>query len=212
MPGGAPNNLNEPLTETLAGIELRSVPSGLFALDALVKQAEVRLRFAGDIDPSHFLVIFDGALADVETALERATEVGGPDTLETLLLPRAHADLLNAVSGRLVPPDAPRDAEHAVGVLQCHSVLGILAAADRALKAAEVRLLRLRIATDLAGQGHAVVAGEQFDVEAALQAASEYAPAGVHLEARLIPRAAAETFAAAAQRAPGVHALRALQP
>ena len=209
---GASIRMTASATETLAGIELRSVPSGLIALDALVKQAEVCVRFAGDIDPSHFLVIFDGPLADVEMALERAVETAGADALETLLLPRAHAALLDAVAGRLASVDGPRDAEHAIGALQCHTVLGIVAAVDRALKVAEVHLLRLRMATDLAGQGHAVVAGEQFDVEAALAAASEGAPAGVRLEVRLIPRAAAKVSAAAAQRAPGPHGLRSLQP
>ncbi|HAN32327.1 MAG TPA: hypothetical protein DCQ06_12090, partial [Myxococcales bacterium] len=67
-------------------------------------------------------------------------------------------------------------------------------------KAADVALLRLRLATDLAGQGHAVITGEHFDVEAGLQAATQDAGAGVAIETRLIARAASLTFDAAAQR------------
>lgn len=203
--------MTERVTETLAAIELRTVPSGLVALDALVKEAEVRVRFAGDIDPSHFLVVFDGQLADVEAALQRAIAVGGADTLETLLLPRAHADLRAATGGEFAPPGPSAKAECAVGVLQTHTVLGIIAATDRALKAAEVALLRLRFATDLAGQGHAVIAGEHFDVAAALAAAAD-PTGGLAVESRIIPRAAVETFAAAAQRQSGARALRPLEP
>ena len=203
--------MTERVTETLAAIELRTVPSGLVALDALVKEAQVHIRFAGDMDPSHFLVVFDGQLADVEAALQRAIAVSGADTLETLLLPRAHADLRAATSGEFAPPGPLAAAECTVGVVQSHTVLGIIAATDRALKAAEVALLRLRFATELAGQGHAVVAGAHFDVAAALAAAADRA-GGVAVETRIIPRAAAETFAAAAQRKGGARALGPLEP
>lgn len=203
--------MTERLTETLAGIELRTIPSGLVALDALVKEAEVDVRFAGDIDPSHFLIVFEGALANVEAALQRAIAVGASDTLETLLLPRAHGRLGAATSGEFAPPGPPAKDESAVGVMQSHTVLGIIAATDRALKAAEVDLLRLRFATELAGQGHAVIAGAHFDVAAALEAAAEHA-GGALIETRIIPRAARETFAAAAQRQSGPRALRSLEP
>ena len=155
-------------------------------------------------------MVFEGQLGDVEAALQRAIEVAGADTLETLLLPRAHAALRAATGGEFAAPGPAAAAEHAVGVLQTHTVLGIIAATDRALKASDVMLLRLRFATDLAGQGHAVIAGEHFDVAAALAAAE--AGGGMAVESRIIPRAAAETFAAAAQRSRSVRALRPLEP
>ena len=198
------------VSETLAVVELRSVPSGLGSLDALVKQAQVQIRFAGDIDPSRFLVVFDGPLADVEAALDRAIEVGGDDVLETLLLARAHSGLLQALRGEMAETVEPMAKEQALGVLQAHTVIGVIAATDRALKVAEVALLRLRLATELAGQGHAVLVGDQFAVEASLQAAVETSQSGVQIETRLIPRASVETYAAAAQRALGPRALRPL--
>ncbi len=197
--------------DTLAALELRSLPAGLAVLDALVKEVEVSLRFAGDVDPSRFLLVFEGDLASVEVGLERAIEVGGGDVLESLLLPRAHAALRGALAGQLTAPAGPAGEEQAIGVLQCHTIIATLAATDRALKSAEVALLRLRLATELAGQGHAVVCGEQYDVEAALEAASREAGAGVVVETRLIPRAAVETFTAAGQRPLGHRALRPLE-
>jgi len=196
--------------DTIAAIELRTVPSGLATLDGLVKQARVRIRFAGDIDPSRFLVVFDGPLGDVEEALDRAIEIGAGDTLETLLLPRAHPRLRAGLSGELTPIEGPANDEWTLGALQCHTVISTLAAVDRALKAADVVLLRLRVATDLAGQGHAVLAGEQFETEAALYAARETADTGVAVETRLIPRAAAQTFVAAGQRRLGPHRIKPL--
>ncbi len=202
----------ETKSDTIAALELRSVPSGLFALDALVKEALVRIRFAGDIDPSRFLLVFDGDLAAVDAALQRAVEIAQADVLETLLLPRAHYRLRAALAGTTTPPDEGAGSEATIGVLQCHTVISTIAATDRALKAAEVTLLRLRLATLLGGQGHAVVCGEQFDVQEALNAAERTEQAGVQVEVRLIPRAASETFIAAAQRAPGPRSLMPLDP
>jgi len=198
------------MNETLAAIELLSVPAGLCALDALCKQATVDVLFAGDIDPGHFLVLFSGDLASVETALAAAVQEGAGEVLETLLLPQAHSGLHAALGGALLDAARAADEESALGILQAHTVIGTLAAVDRALKAASLRVVRLRFASELAGQGHAVLAGPQFDIEAGLEAAQADLPAGVVLHVRRIARPAAEVFAAAAQRAAGPRAVRPL--
>jgi len=196
--------------DTLAALELVSVPAGLCALDALCKEATVELLFAGDIDPGRFLILWTGDLASVEAGLRRALDEAGSDALESLLLPQAHLSLRAALAGQLASPSGPQHTELALGIVQCHTVIGILAALDRALKAAEIEVLRLRFATELAGQGHAVFAGEQYDVEAALAAAREGAPAGVEVITRRIARPAAEVYAVAAQRRLGARPVRPL--
>jgi microcompartment protein CcmL/EutN len=198
--------------EPLAGIETLSVPAGLVALDGLAKEAAVEVVFAGDIDPSRFLVLFCGDLSAVESALQRAIADAGTELAETLLLPRAHQGLRAALHGQLLTPTEAQQGEQAVGLLQCHTVLGTLAAVDRALKAAPVQLMRLRLANELAGQGHAGFAGDLYDVEASLEAARAGVPAGVTLSTRQIARPAPEVYAALAQRPFGARSLRPLEP
>jgi microcompartment protein CcmL/EutN len=187
------------------------VPAGLAVLDALIKAADVHIRMASDIDPGRWLIIFDGPLGDVEEALSKGVEVGGVDLLESLILPAAHEALRAALRGEVAGSAPFAASEATLGALECHTVLGTLAATDRALKAAEVSLLRLRLATHLGGSGHAVLAGEQSDVEAALAAAIDDAAPGVEVRTRAIARAAVETFAAAAQRSPGASMIRPFQ-
>lgn len=186
------------------------MPAGLCALDTLVKEAEVTVYFAGDIDPGRFLIVFGGDLAGSETALARATLDAGRDVVESLLLPFAHARLRAALVGELSSEAATEGLS--LGILQCHSPTSILAAVDRALKAAEVSVVRLRFASELAGQGHCVLCGDQHDVEAALSAAETGAPAGVVVRSRRIARPAPEVYAAAAQREPCPRRLRPLEP
>ena len=196
----------------LAGLDLLHVPAGLWTLDALCKQAHVQVLFAGDIDPGRFLIVLAGDLADVDMALQRGIAAAGETLVESLLLPHAHEALLAALLGTFDDPQRILTAEDALGTLHVHTPLTLLAVLDRALKAADVGLLRVRLASELAGQAHAVLAGAQFDVEAAILAAQSGLPSGVVLQSRLIPRPAPEVVAAACQRAPGARTLRALEP
>ena len=184
----------QPWSPAIAGIELRTVPAGLVVLDALVKEAWVTIRYGGDIDPSHFLVLFDGALGDVESALSRALDVAGGDALETLLLPQAHDHLRAALAGRFVTAAEALGHEWALGSLQCHSVLGTLAAADRALKAAETALLRLRLASELGGQGHIVLVGEQFNIKTTLKITITNTNINITITNQIVPRPAEATL------------------
>ncbi|MBM4343247.1 MAG: BMC domain-containing protein [Deltaproteobacteria bacterium] len=195
---------------TLCALELIDVPAGLCALDALVKQAEVDIYFAGDIDPGRFLIVFGGDLAACESALAHASAGAGREVVESLLLPFAHLRLRAALLGEFAEADA--ESQRALGIMQCHSPIATLAAVDRALKAAEVEIVRLRFASELAGQGHSVVRGDQHDVEAALHAAETGALPGVVVRTRRIARPAPEVVTAAAQRPFGVRALRPLDP
>ncbi len=196
--------------DTLAALELVNVPAGLCALDAVCKQAHVTILFAGDIDPSRFLIVFAGDLGAVHASLDRAIAESGSDVLESLLLPQAHLDLRKALHGELLTPQMAQIDEPAMGILQTHTVIATLAAVDRALKAADVQLMRLRMATELAGQGHAVLVGEQDDLEAALLAAQSGVAPGIVVQTRRIARPAPEVYAAAAQRAFGARAIRPL--
>lgn len=196
----------------LAGLDLLHVPAGLATLDAVCKEARVELLLAGDIDPGRFLIVFGGDLADVEVALGKGIAAGADALLESLLLPYAHDQLLAALRGTYASADRVLAEEHALGTLHGHTPLTVLAAVDRALKAADVGMLRLRLASELAGQGHAVFAGQQEDVEAALLAANGGLPSGVVLQTRVIARPAPEVVAAACQRRTGPRTVRALEP
>jgi microcompartment protein CcmL/EutN len=180
----------------------------------LAKQAEVEVLFAGDIDPGRFLVVFCGDLGEVESALERGIEAGATDVTESLLLPQAHLGLRAALHGIVTPPEDAHLGQAAMGILQAHTVIAIVAAADRALKAADVQLVRLRFAAELGGSGHCAFVGDQDAVEAALAAGQESGAAGgargVVVTARLIARPADAVYTAAAQRAPGPRGLRPL--
>jgi len=175
----------------------------------MAKEAAVTVRWAGDVDPSRFLIVLTGDLSGLESSLGRGLALCGDRLVDHVLLARAHDRLLAGLEGQLATRADITAGQLALGTVETHTVCGIVRATDRALKAAPVSLVRLRFATHLGGQGHSVLAGDQSDVEAALEAARQGEEAGITMDTTLIPRPATETADAAAL---GRDAYRAFSP
>jgi microcompartment protein CcmL/EutN len=88
------------------------------------------------------------------------------------------------------------DEAGALGVLETFSGVSILAAADRAAKAARVTLFRIHVAMALGGKGLMLLSGSVADVRAAIEAAADEARArGVLVAEVVIPRPSRELLA-----------------
>jgi microcompartment protein CcmL/EutN len=146
--------------------------------DGLLKEAPVEVHFATPVQPGKYLVLFSGPVEAVAAAGRRGGELAGGDLVDRLHLPQAHPQLLaglrrrgGVIQGRL----------DAIAVLETSTVASALAAADLALKTANVDLLDLRVANGLGGKSFFTLTGEVSDVRAALTAAARQAEAGGHL-------------------------------
>jgi hypothetical protein len=98
-------------------------------------------------------------------AAEPPTPANGTTDSEELFLPSASPPLALALRGAL--PKGPLDS---LGLVETHSVGSALLAADAALKAAEVRLVKLELARGIGGKGYFAVSGSLDMVEAAVLA------------------------------------------
>lgn len=153
--------------DAVALLEIRSIATGLATVDALSKRAAPELWAVGVVEPGRYIILFTGELAEVEEAWEAARQRAGSAWFDGVLLAYAHRDLAPALRGELrLPSDPP-----CVGVVEGSSLAGLLEAADRCLKDAQVGLAALRLQPGLGGKAYAVVVGAQHDVEAALEVA-----------------------------------------
>lgn len=171
--------------DVLCLLEFCTLPRGMRALDALVKEAAVTVVEANLVEPGRYLVLFGGEVEACTYAFAKAKEVGGSSVLDAVLLPFAHPRLwalLQTSAESLEAPDT-------LGVVESDTLATLVAAADRAAKAAEVTLSALRLAPALGGKGYFLLHGLQHDVEAALAAAQEEAGRrGRALRVESIPR------------------------
>jgi microcompartment protein CcmL/EutN len=150
-------------------IEFKSIAKGIFATDAIVKKAPVRLLSTNPVCPGKYLVIFAGEVADVEESLKAGIAAGGDMVINELFLPYVHLDIIPAISGATEIKEFG-----AVGVIESFSVASCIAAADIAAKNSPVKLVEIRLANGLGGKAFFVLTGELSDVEVSILAAKEY--------------------------------------
>jgi microcompartment protein CcmL/EutN len=150
---------------SLGLLELESLARGVVVADALVKKAAVQLSIAEAVSPGKYLLVFTGAVAEVDEAFQAGVEAGGAMILDRLLLPHVAEAVVEALQGRFQAA-----AHAAVGIVETHTVAATLLAADQALKHAAVTLTSLQLARGIGGKGWFTISGVQHDVEAALEA------------------------------------------
>lgn len=150
----------------IALLEFETVTCGIVSADAMIKRAALSLFRCGSVEPGRYLVLVGGDEAAVDEALIAGRETGGRELRDVVHLPNIHPDVLASLRGtrRPAPPEA-------LGIMETATVPAAIAAADAALKGADVALIEVRMADGLHGKGVVLLGGEVTDVEAAVESA-----------------------------------------
>ncbi|MEW5850376.1 MAG: BMC domain-containing protein [Myxococcota bacterium] len=167
----------------LALIEVGSLSRAYVVLDAVVKKAPVTVVQYAEVSPGKTILVMVGQVSSVEESLEEARVRSAEALLDHLILPAVHPGVVAALQGKPVVQDVV-----ALGVLETNTAAAAVRASDAGLKAAEVWLIKLRLAAGIGGKGLALFTGPLADVEAALDAAQEAAGAEGFLGRELIPQ------------------------
>lgn len=139
--------------DTLGVVESRSIAAGAELADIMVKAAQVDLVRASTVCSGRYLIFVAGEREAVETAVNAArgsrhTLVG--DYVISNISPQVTAVLKKA---------NPATEGSALGVIECRNVSSGVAAADRAIKRADVVLVRLSTGQGIMGKSYFVQIG-----------------------------------------------------
>jgi microcompartment protein CcmL/EutN len=178
------------LAPAIGLLEFSSIARGVFAGDAMVKQAPVDAIYAGTVHPGKYVVLVGGLTASVEEAMAAGREAGADAIVAELLLPEVHPAVITALSGVRVTAAA-----ESIGIIETSTIAAAVAAADAAMKAAGVELLELALADDIGGKGYATVGGMVADVEVAIEAGVAAIAPGHLVTSVVIPQAHDELVA-----------------
>ncbi|WP_035275217.1 BMC domain-containing protein [Desulfogranum japonicum] len=148
-------------------VELSSIAAGFKVQDAMLKAADIEILNARTICPGKYLVVVGGRTANVQAAMDAGKRKSNGFVVDTLYLPNIDERVLPALSG-CVP--LPENYTRALGVIETFSAAGCLEAADAAVKAAQVTLLRVHLAMAIGGKGFLLLSGEVTAVETAVEA------------------------------------------
>ena len=149
-------------------IEVASVARGMVAADVMVKKAAVTLVQAHPVTPGKFVVLLTGGEEEVSQAMDAGLERAAGALVDRLYLPKADPQLAPAMEQALQLSDP--GSVQALGILETFSVASTVLAGDRAVKAAEVQLVQMRLARGLGGKAFFVITGELHQVEAGVEA------------------------------------------
>ena len=146
--------------------EVMSIPTGFLVCDAMLKAAEVEMVSAGCVCAGKYFAVVSGEVAAVRAAVEAGREAAGGTLVDHLVIANVHEDVAPAIM-------ACAGTEHlaAVGVMETYSLCAAIYAADAAVKAADIRLLEVRLGRGLGGKSFVLLTGEVAAVKAAVEAA-----------------------------------------
>ena len=164
-------------------LELKSVARGVVAADALAKRAMVRLVLAHPVSPGKFIILLTGGEEEVAEAMGAGQAAASDTLVDRLYLPKADPQVISALQGSVAVTEA-----QALGTVETFSVAAAVLAADRAVKAAEVLLVQLRLARGLGGKAFFHLTGELHQVQAGVEAARGIIHDGMLLTTEIIPR------------------------
>lgn len=151
-------------------IELKSIARGIEITDYMLKVSEVDLVRSSTICLGKFIIIIGGDIGDVRISVAEGKKRGAKYVLDTLIIPNISSQLIPAISSKnKVENIGP------VGILEFFSVTSAIKAADIAVKAANVTLVKVRIGFAIGGKGLVTLTGDVGSVSAAVASATKEA-------------------------------------
>ena len=168
----------------LAVLDFAAIPAGLDATDAMLKKAPVAFFRAGTVTAGRYLTLIGGTPASVEEALAEGLARAGGHVLDHLCLADVHPRLLDALEGR-----RGEDGTGALLILETATASSVVLACEKALKGTQVDLVEVRLAdAGLAGKGLALLRGDLYELEAAVEIVTAALPPGAGLSWRVLAR------------------------
>jgi len=160
------------MQEAIGMIELSSVGIGYRVQDAMLKAADVSLVLGRTICSGKYINVVTGSVAAVEASMEAGLEAAPAGVIDQLTIPNIHESVFPALSQSVVL-EGPHPA--AVGIIETFSAASALEAADAAVKASAVTLLRVHMAMALGGKGFVMMAGSVSNCRTGVETGAQVA-------------------------------------
>ena len=174
--------------EAIGILESNSIAKGIEAADAILKAADTSLLFSKPVCPGKYTTLFYGDVAAVQASLEAGERVTGEHTVDSVVIPRVHPQVIQAINLSTTP-----EGVNAVGVMEFYSITAAVYAAD----AADVTLIDVRLGIGIGGKSFAVLTGDVAAVEEAVKCGmAAGTEKGLALSSVVIPSPREEIFAA----------------
>jgi microcompartment protein CcmL/EutN len=153
---------------SLGLIELTSIAAGMQSADIMLKTSQVELILSRTICSGKYMVLIGGDVAEVQSAVDAAVNQIEFAVIDTFVIPNVHPDIFPALSGH-----SNIKLLEALGIIESFSVASLIEGADAAVKAANIRIIEIRLAMALGGKAFCTLTGEVAAVQSAVDAGAK---------------------------------------
>jgi microcompartment protein CcmL/EutN len=152
--------------DNLGLVETRTITAGIRIMDVMLKAADVSLLRGTSICSGHYMIQVTGSRDAVETSINMAQE-SDSDLVADFILSRVSPQVLTALKEQ-----TQIDSGSALGLVEARRAVCGIAAADAAVKQADVVIARIAVANGINGKSYLVVSGRVSSVNEAVHTAS----------------------------------------
>ena len=164
-------------------LEFNSIARGIKTLDLILKKAPIKILYSVPVCPGKYVILFNGDEASVFESLKEGTSVGSGFIVDTLYLPNPDEQVPKAIVGV-----SDVQVIDSLAVIETFSVASTIISADIACKAAEIKIVEMRLANGIGGKSYFTFTGNLNSVEASFNDACEYAKGkGLLVDGEIIP-------------------------
>lgn len=168
--------------KSLGMIEFKTVSTGIFAADKMVKSADIKLIEAQVVCPGKYIALFEGSLSAIQAAVDVAKSECSQSMISSFVMGNPDSQLFPAIYGT-----TKVEKMSALGILETYDGATAIVAADEATKTADVNLIELRIAKGMCGKSYFTLTGEVSAVQASIENAKRVAStSGMYLDSKVI--------------------------
>ncbi|MEW5692362.1 MAG: BMC domain-containing protein [Candidatus Hydrogenedentota bacterium] len=153
------------MEQALGLLETTSVALGVQGCDAMLKSGNVILLESRPTCPGKHFTLISGEVGAVRTAIAAGELAAFPSVVQTMIIPNVHPCVIPAFTGSNIVEEI-----EALGVIETYSLAACVEMADAAVKAAEIKLIEVRLGSGLAGKSFIYLTGTVGAVRSAVSA------------------------------------------
>jgi len=144
----------------LAVVEFKSIATGIFTTDAMLKAAKVNLIMSTTLCPGKYLTIVEGDTSAVESSLKIADEIGGRHVYSSEVINAISSKVINAINGRL-----QNKAGGSIAIIESMQMAALISSADEVVDAVQIEFVDFRLARGCGANSFYIFSGELSSVK-----------------------------------------------
>lgn len=153
------------MNKSIGALEFRSISKGIEVSNEIVKKSDVEIIYFKTICPGKFLVIVTGNEGEVDEAIDYGESISDGTLVDSFRVHAVSTPIIEAFKNKY----SSKQVEGALGIMETSKVCAGIKALDKALKASEVKLIRMHLAFCIGGKLVYIVTGALSSIEYGLQ-------------------------------------------